>query len=62
MTQTNAQEVALFTPVEPAELTAIDGGMMAVELLPSNPPPDGPPWRTDPPFPEPEPTKPVYLR
>jgi hypothetical protein len=27
MTQTNTQEVALFTPVEPAELTAVEGGV-----------------------------------
>jgi hypothetical protein len=27
MTQTNTQEGALFTPVESAELTAIDGGL-----------------------------------
>jgi hypothetical protein len=30
MTQTNTQEVALFTPVEPAELTAIEGGEDAI--------------------------------
>jgi hypothetical protein len=30
MTQTNTQEVAFFTPVELAELNAIDGGALAI--------------------------------
>jgi len=46
MTQTNTQEVALFTPVEPAELNAIGGGEGAIGPEPHHAPISSPPgWR-----------------